>query len=191
MKEKSKKGSHAYKVLVAVHDQLFGRALLQFIESHQWPANTQFHLLHVIEDNPLKKPLLLPQDVLDDLTEEEELAGTDVLNFMARQIYSSLSNVRVARHLVRGEAAHQVLKLAKDLPANMICLGSHGRAGFERLMLGSVATAVVAHAPCSTVVLRLSGAQKTEFTQFEFNEADIPERMREELEIQIEHPAGK
>ena len=183
--------SHAYKVLVAAHDQLFGRALIQFIQSHQWPSRTEFHIVHVIEDNPLKKPLILPQDVVDDLTEEEDLAGKDVLNFMARQIYSSVEKVRVARHLVRGDAVHEILKIAKQLPAKMICLGSHGRAGFERLMLGSVATAVVAHAPCSTVVLRLSKNQMDEFTQFEFNEKDFPDRMREEMEIHVEHQARK
>lgn len=185
MSSKSKK-NNAYKVLVAAHDQMYGQCLIEFIASHKWPARTQFHILHVIEENPMKKPLLLPQDVLDDLTEEEELAGMEILKYMATTIYSSVPGARVARHLVRGDATREILKLARELPAQMIFLGSHGRAGIERFILGSVATAVASHAPCSTVVVRLSKQQIEEFEQLQFTAADIPEQMQEELAIQIE-----
>lgn len=185
MPSKRKKNDQ-YKVLVAAHDQLFGGALIDFIASHNWPVRTQFHVIHIIEDNPLKKPLLLPQDVLDDLTEEEELAGMDVLNFMAKRIYLNIPHARVARHLVRGDATQEILRMAKDLPAKVIFLGSHGRAGIERLILGSVASAVVSRAPCSTVVLRLTEKQKRDFEDLQFSVADMPERMREELDIQLE-----
>jgi nucleotide-binding universal stress UspA family protein len=174
-----------YPVIVAAHDQMFSDTLLDFLKHHQWPERTQMHVIHVIEDNPLKKPAILPQDVIDDLTEEEQIAGHDVLNYLARQIYAACPGVRVQRHLVRGEAIHQILGLADRLPAKMICLGSHGRTGFERLVLGSVAAAVTAQARCSTVVLRMDKSAVRNAVKFEFTENDLPERMKEDLEIQV------
>ena len=38
--------------------------------------------------------------------------------------------------------------------ADLVVVGSHGRTGLSRLMLGSVAMAVVNHAPCPVVVVR-------------------------------------
>jgi len=43
---------------------------------------------------------------------------------------------------------------AKDWRADLIVLGSHGRSGIKRWILGSVAEAVVRHAPCSVEVAR-------------------------------------
>jgi nucleotide-binding universal stress UspA family protein len=43
---------------------------------------------------------------------------------------------------------------AKEWPADVIVIGSHGRAGVTRVLLGSVAEAVMRHAPCPVLVVR-------------------------------------
>ena len=43
---------------------------------------------------------------------------------------------------------------AKDWPADLIVVGSHGYSGVKRWLLGSVAQSVVSHAPCSVEVVR-------------------------------------
>jgi nucleotide-binding universal stress UspA family protein len=47
-----------------------------------------------------------------------------------------------------------ILKEASDWGAHLIVLGSHGRRGLDRLLLGSVSEAIAAHAPCSVEVIR-------------------------------------
>jgi nucleotide-binding universal stress UspA family protein len=47
-----------------------------------------------------------------------------------------------------------ILKEAADWGADLIVLGSHGRRGFSRFLLGSVSEAVASHAPCSVEVIR-------------------------------------
>jgi nucleotide-binding universal stress UspA family protein len=44
--------------------------------------------------------------------------------------------------------------MAAEWPADTIVLGSHGRKGLERLLLGSVSYNLVRHAPCSVEVVR-------------------------------------
>jgi nucleotide-binding universal stress UspA family protein len=55
-----------------------------------------------------------------------------------------------------GLAAASILEAARELPAQLIVIGTHGRRGLRRLVLGSVAEAVVCAAPCSTMLVRLA-----------------------------------
>lgn len=51
-------------------------------------------------------------------------------------------------------AASGIVQTAKDEGADLIVMGSHGRSGIARLMLGSVATKVVAESPIPVLVTR-------------------------------------
>ncbi len=51
-------------------------------------------------------------------------------------------------------AAHAIADFAKDRGADLIVVGSHGRTGFKRLLLGSVAEKVVRLAECPVFVAR-------------------------------------
>ncbi len=53
-----------------------------------------------------------------------------------------------------GKPATEIIKAAKECPADLIVIGSHGRGGVERLLLGSVAEAMMRHAACPVLVVR-------------------------------------
>ncbi len=58
-------------------------------------------------------------------------------------------------HLVRvGRPADIISQVAKDWPADMIVIGSRGRSGLGRVLLGSVAESVVRQAPCPVLVVK-------------------------------------
>ena len=59
----------------------------------------------------------------------------------------------VLRTILPGGASTTLVEVAEG--ADMVVVGSHGRTGLSRLVLGSVAMAVVNHAPCPVVVVRL------------------------------------
>ncbi len=50
---------------------------------------------------------------------------------------------------------HAIVEAAREWPADLIVLGSHGRKGLDRLLIGSVAESVVRHAPCSVDIVRM------------------------------------
>jgi len=52
------------------------------------------------------------------------------------------------------EAYEAITNLAKDQKADMIIIGSHGRTGLRRLLMGSVAEKVIGHAPCPVLVVK-------------------------------------
>lgn len=142
-----------YKVLVAIADELFGKEILEFIKNHTWPEHTQFHILHSIEADLLKPPHLIPS--YEYLSDDEECAH-DFLKSMAKRLRSIVPSARVRTHLMEGDPTQCILNVASKLKADMVIVGSHGRTGLQRFLLGSVARSVVTHSPCSTVVIRLN-----------------------------------
>lgn len=59
-------------------------------------------------------------------------------------------------HIGFGDPGSQIVDHAKKIKAELIVLPSHGRTGFDWVLLGSVADRVVRHAPCPVLVLRKS-----------------------------------
>jgi nucleotide-binding universal stress UspA family protein len=53
-----------------------------------------------------------------------------------------------------GDAASEIAKAAEDWPADLIVIGSHGRGGIRRALLGSVAEGVMRQASCPVLVVR-------------------------------------
>lgn len=62
---------------------------------------------------------------------------------------------QVVRTAVPGSAAPTLIEVAREAGADLLVVGSHGRTGWRRLVMGSVAQAVVQHAACPVVVVRL------------------------------------
>jgi len=57
-------------------------------------------------------------------------------------------------HLATGDASREIVHLAEDLDAGLVVMGSRGRGGIRRALMGSVSDAVVRHAHCPVLVVR-------------------------------------
>jgi nucleotide-binding universal stress UspA family protein len=84
---------------------------------------------------------------------------------LTREIQLQLERMRpddptvvVEPRLVEGEAAEQIVRLAGERNCDLIVLGTHGRTGLKRLVLGSVAEKVVRTASCPVLTVRAPGA---------------------------------
>lgn len=56
--------------------------------------------------------------------------------------------------LLMGDAAGEIVRLARERAIDLVVVGTHGRRGLKRLVLGSVAERIVREAPCAVVVAR-------------------------------------
>ncbi|MCK6535943.1 MAG: universal stress protein [Polyangiaceae bacterium] len=61
---------------------------------------------------------------------------------------------RAVTHIRLDAPAEEIAQLASDLEASLVVVGTHGRRGVRRLLLGSVAEGVVRLSPCATLVIR-------------------------------------
>ena len=72
-------------------------------------------------------------------------------------------NMTVSTAVEFGDAKSDILRVAEDWHADLIVVGSHGRTGLDRFLLGSVADTLVRYSQCSTEVVRvLPGTQAPE-----------------------------
>jgi nucleotide-binding universal stress UspA family protein len=56
--------------------------------------------------------------------------------------------------LEAGDPATEILRVAREVPCDLIVLGTHGRTGLTRLVLGSVAEEVLRKAPCPVLTVK-------------------------------------
>jgi universal stress protein A len=81
-----------------------------------------------------------------------------------RRILIALDDSAIAAHAVpastawqflrEGKPADEILAAAREWEADVIVIGTHGRSGVSRLVLGSTADLVVRHAPCPVLVIK-------------------------------------
>ena len=64
------------------------------------------------------------------------------------------SGIKAEAFVKEGEAYQAIVELAKERDVNLIVMGSHGRTGLKRLLMGSVAEKVIGYAPCPVLVTR-------------------------------------
>ena len=64
------------------------------------------------------------------------------------------AGLEVEELIVHGEAASEIVRVAKEREVDLIVISSHGRTGLGRILFGSTAEAVVRHAPCPVLVVK-------------------------------------
>ena len=146
------------RVLVAIEDKRFGKAIVDFLVAHQWQAGTIFRLVHVVEPSVVGDQVtaVYGDGVENEIVQERLSDGSQLLNQMREQLQAKFGMaLPVEVNVVKGHPHHIILDIAEEWHSDMIVLGSHGRQGFTRFVLGSVSLAVVSHAQCTVTVVRL------------------------------------
>ena len=70
-------------------------------------------------------------------------------------ITSATGRPRVSHVFLEGDPATEIARFAADANIDLIVMGTHGRTGLERMLLGSVAEQTLRSAPCSVLVVKL------------------------------------
>jgi nucleotide-binding universal stress UspA family protein len=81
-----------------------------------------------------------------------------MLDHKLRQVAFPGGDVKVEHRLVEGFAAEGILDAAKEAKADLIVMGTHGRTGFNRLLMGSVAEEVLRKATCPVLTIKAPSA---------------------------------
>lgn len=80
--------------------------------------------------------------------------NTAALTTMLNQVKPDDPQVRFEHRLVIGEPAHKIVNMAKEEGVDLIVMGTHGRTGLVRLLLGSVTESVVRNASCPVLTFK-------------------------------------
>ncbi len=103
-------------------------------------------VLHVMEPIAVGGPEMIA--VLDPQAYEADLKAR------LAEVRPPGPTVEVEHRLVLGSAAEEILRVARESKCGVIVLGTHGRGGVGRLLMGSVAEQVVRKAPCPVLTVK-------------------------------------
>jgi nucleotide-binding universal stress UspA family protein len=80
--------------------------------------------------------------------------GGEILQVLASLQGRAPIPAETVRFVPVGDPANCITQAARDWPADLVVIGSHGRGGVDRVLLGSVAEGVARHAPCPVLIVR-------------------------------------
>jgi nucleotide-binding universal stress UspA family protein len=109
-------------------------------------------LVHVLS------PLVLPTDgyvspkLYDEMSTAAHAAGRKQLDALVKK--ATQAGVRARPLLLEGLPHERIAQAARSKKADVVVVGTHGRTGFSRFFLGSVASRVLAVSPCPVLTVR-------------------------------------
>ena len=136
------------RVLVAIDtSDPAWKALEYTLESH---PDADIHAIHVI--NPLEGSIGDDVYAYEYLIEAQEEDAEQL--FEAVEEAAGEAGASITRETVVGQPAREIVEYAEEHDVDQIVIGSHGRSGVSRVLLGSVAETVVRRAPVPVTVIR-------------------------------------
>ncbi len=143
------------RILVAIDGSKYSDAAVRSVAERGHSPDSEVRVLHVIEPVPVSPDgqawgfALGISGVLDDQRE--------AANELVARAAEVLRNAgwKVSTFVGEGNPTAVILDDSAEWKADLIVLGSHGRSGLDRFLLGSVSEAVARHARCSVEIVRL------------------------------------
>lgn len=136
------------KILIAVDGSLFTKRMLAYLTAHDefLGAAHDYTVVHVVPPVPARAGMMLDKKILAQYYEDEaEKVFKPIRKFLSAQGISADFKFKI------GAAADGIAGLAEKGKFDLLLLGSHGHGTLTNLVMGSVATRVLAH--CTTPVL--------------------------------------
>lgn len=142
------------KIVLGFDDSPHAQAALEWVRQQRWPTGTR-----VVVVSAVRAPVTAyaevyapavpyPTELAEELTRHHE-----ELTMRAEGELRDAGFQTTAR-VLQGDPREVLVDVVKAEGASMLVVGSHGRTGLAKLVLGSVASHVVAHAPCTVVVVK-------------------------------------
>jgi len=114
-----------------------------------------------------------------DIKSADAQAAEEVMDKLQARVVEVVQEVKPSDfyfyvHSRIGNAANAVVELAGEVESDLIIIGTHGRTGIKRMVLGSVAEKVARHAHCPVLVMRHKDYDPAERPTIEPEPADPP-----------------
>jgi nucleotide-binding universal stress UspA family protein len=147
------------KILLAVDDSKYSEAATQAVLRQTRPEDTELRVLSVIEiPSHLTAGGMAGYDPALDAELTEETDQAKALATKTEELLRS-KGFKVTSAAEWGDPKYKIIDVANEWGADLIVLGSHGRSGLNRFLMGSVSDAVSRHAPCSVTIVRVRSNQ--------------------------------
>jgi len=148
------------KILLAIDDSKFSETAVRTLAAEHNPAKSLVRILHVVEpvELPYYPELTAPYPVsLSDINKKRMEAGRRLVDRAAARLRAA--GFQTDTTVRPGPGRSLIVDIARKWHADLIVVGSHGRKGLARILLGSVSDYVAHHAPCSVQIVRIKSGK--------------------------------
>ncbi len=116
-----------------------------------------FHAVALAENHRASLTVLFvyTPDMITPGSEGDEDADRRYWQSQLEQIRPVDPSIPVRHVFLEGDPAAEIVRYGRDAAMDLIVIGTHGRTGLERLLMGSVAERVLRDASCSVLVVKL------------------------------------
>jgi nucleotide-binding universal stress UspA family protein len=141
------------KILLAIDGSSHSHAAVDEVARRPWPAGSTIRVLSAFQPyTPSASEFVLEGATLEDLRRQLASGAEEITRRAADGLRpTGLATETIVRE---GDPRSTIVDEADEWGADLIVLGSHGRTGVARWLLGSVAQAVVGHASCTVEVVK-------------------------------------
>lgn len=142
---------HITKILIPVD---FSDTSLLAIKHGAYMAkvgNASLHLLHVINAHYVSQDIFLPVVNIQDQSKIENIAN-EKLKQLVGEVKAEFG-VTAQIIIKTGPPSNEISKVAKEIGASLIVMGTHGYSPIEELVIGSTALKVITKSPCPTMAM--------------------------------------
>jgi universal stress protein A len=146
---------HIQKILCPVDFSAPSRNALRYANEFAKAMNAKITVLHVIQPQPIAADVNVPYVPLE--VELEKSAKEDLERIVKEDVQEG---VLVEQVLAFGMPSDCVIAQARKENVDLIILGTHGRTGISRLLMGSTTESVIRHAARPVLVVK---AEEKEF----------------------------
>jgi nucleotide-binding universal stress UspA family protein len=141
------------KIVLGVDDSPHSRAAAEYVAGSPWPKGTRVIVLSACPPMFVGPGEVTSGDAIERLMEEQAEYHREIASKAEARIKKA--GLAVESRMILGDPRSALVETAKEERADLLAVGSHGRTGLGKILLGSVASHVVSHAPCSVLVVKL------------------------------------
>jgi nucleotide-binding universal stress UspA family protein len=144
------------KIILGVDDSPCSKAAIDYLARSSWPKDAEVIALSAAAPVFVGPGEAAAPMVIEQLNEGQIKYHKDV----AARAEKSLRDAgfRAQGRVVHADPRTALIETAEKEKAELIVVGSHGRSGLAKLLIGSVATHVVTHAHCNVLVVKIPRA---------------------------------
>lgn len=148
------------RIMIAVDDSPHSARAVRFVSRMRWPAGSRVLVANVV--TPAVTPPKIGGDpgvpLLIEVSEEQRRHADEVVGHAEAELQAA--GLPTEKRTPTGDPRDALLRLAKDERVDLMVVGSHGRTGFAKLLLGSVSSHAVTHASCNVLVVKEESHEK-------------------------------
>jgi uncharacterized protein (DUF2267 family)/nucleotide-binding universal stress UspA family protein len=133
-------------------------------------------LLHVVEP-----PISSPEYALGERSLKREKAEEEL-----REIERSYPELQCDHIIVDGSAAPEIVRVSGEIEPDLIILGTHGRTGLRRVVMGSVAEEVIRRAPCPVLTIKPTDVPTVDYEDWIADAMATAARREQQLDAMVD-----